>query len=142
MVDVSPNTGLAPARQALVEIDVLSDSRIRVIIGALRSSGLAQHIRQKGAVARLLSSHELKIRAVLRSKAGVDEVLIAEDGDTVVEKIELDPLLVETQLDRVEVKVALDHIARLRAVCAKTASGSVRRRLNLSQTASRVVIGL
>jgi len=119
VVDEAPNTRLAEAGKALVEIDVLPNSGEGVIVGALNWRSLTKHIGEKGCVTRLLLGHELDQAAVLSSETGGKEVFLGEDGKTVIEEVELNPLLVEAKSDRLEIEVGLNHVTRLSAVGAK-----------------------
>jgi len=92
-------------------------------------------------VSRLLVGHELDVRAVLSREASVEEVLLREDGNTVVEEIELDPFLVKTESDRLEVEVRLDLVTRKSTIGSETTSWGVRSRLRLGQLAVGVVVG-
>lgn len=91
-------------------------------------------------MARLLVSHPLDVRAVLSSEASIGEVLSSEDGKTIVEKVELDPLLVETKGDGLEVEIRVDLVTREGTVGTSTTEGSVWSRLGVSQLAISVVI--
>jgi hypothetical protein len=54
----------------------------------------------------LLVGHELDQEAVLGVDARVLELLDGELGESVVEEVELDELLVQAEVERLEVKVA------------------------------------
>lgn len=94
MVNKTPNTRLTEASEALAEVDELADGLVGVVIGALRRSSLTKHVGQESGVAGFLVSHELDVGAVLCGESGIEEVLRAEDGKAVVEKIQLNPFLV------------------------------------------------
>lgn len=119
VVDEAPNTRLSPAGKLLVEIYELANSREWVVVRALGRGSLAQHVAEEGGVARLLDGHEGDIRAILSSKTLSKEIFLREDGETVVEQIELNPFLVQTKLDRLEIEVAIYHVARLGAIGTK-----------------------
>jgi hypothetical protein len=140
VVDETPNTRLTPAGKDLVEVDELADVGERVVVSALRRGGVSEHVGQKGSVALLLLSHEGDQRTVLSSEASSDEVLIGEDGETIVEQVELDPLLVETKSDGLVVEVGLDHVTRLSAVGSEATSRCVREGLSLSELSIGVVV--
>lgn len=141
VVDEAPDTRLTPAGKDLVEVDELTDVGEGVVVGALGRCGVSEHIGQESGVALLLLSHEGDQGAVLSSKTSSEEVLLGEDGKTVVEQIKLNPLLVETKGDGLVVEITLDHVARLRAVGTKATSRGVIDRLRLSELAVLVVVG-
>jgi len=141
MIIAYPNTRLAPTGKTLAEVDKLADGSKGVVVGALGSSGRTKHVAEESGVARLLVSHEFDVGAVLGGKTGIKEVLGRKDGETVVEEIKLDPLLVETKLDGLVVKVGLDHVTGQGTVGAKTTGGGVRSGLLLGQLSVGVVVG-
>lgn len=118
VVDKPPGTRLTPPGQALVEVDKLTDSGEWVVVCALRRSSLTQHVGKEGGMASFLISHELDQSAVLSSEACSKEIRLGEDSQAVVEEIELDPFLVQTQGDGFVVEVTLYHVPRQRAICA------------------------
>jgi hypothetical protein len=140
VVDETPDTRLTPAGKDLVEVDELADVGEGVVVGALRRGGVSEHIGQKGGVALLLLSHEGDQRAVLSSETSSYEVLIGEDGETVVEQVEFDPLLVETKGDGFVVEVGLDHVTGLSAVGTEATGRCVGEGLRLSQFSIGVVV--
>jgi hypothetical protein len=140
MVDEAPDTRFTPAGKLLVEVDELADSAEGVVVGTLRSSSLSEHVGKESGVASLLDSHKGNVGAVLSSEASVKEVLIGEDGKTIVEQVKLDPLLVQTKLNGLVIEVAVHLVARLSAVGAETASRSVGNRHGVLGQAIGVVI--
>lgn len=137
----TPDTRLAEAGELHVEVDELADGAVRVVVGALRRSSLAEHVAQKGGVATLLLGHEGDVGAILSSQTGVEEVLCREDGETVVEQVELDPFLVETEGDGLIVEVAVHHVAGLAAIGAETTSWGVGDGHRVLGLAIGVVVG-
>lgn len=111
------------------------------LLTALRWRCLSEHVGKKSSVARLLVSNELNVRAVLSSEAGIEEVLVGEDGETVVEQVKLNPLLIKTKGNRLEVEVTLDHISWQGTVGTKTTSRGVWSRLFIQQHTLGVVVG-
>lgn len=107
---------------------------------ALWWSRLSEHVGEQGCVALLLLSHKLDQRAVLRSEASSQEVLLREGCKAVVEEIQLDPLLVQAESDRLVVEVTVDHVSRESAVGSKPASRGVRNWLWVLQGAIGVVV--
>lgn len=97
VIDEPPNTRLAPASDDLHEINPLTRVSIRVVVGALRRRRLANHVGDESCVALLLLCHEPDMRDILRSQAVCEHLLVGEDGDAVVEKVKLDPLLIQTK---------------------------------------------
>jgi len=137
----TPNTRLAEAGELHVEVDELADGAVGVVVCALGRSSLAEHVGEEGSVATLLLSHEGDVGAVLSSEASVEEVLCGEDGETVVEQVELDPFLVETKSDGLVVEVAVHHVARLGAVGTETTSWHVGNGHGVLGLAVGVVVG-
>jgi len=137
----TPDTRLAEAGELHVEVDELADGAVGVVVGALGRSSLAEHVGEEGGVATLLLSHEGDVGAVLSSQTGVEEVLRGEDGETVVEQVELDPFLVETKGDGLVVEVAVHHVARLGAVGTKSTSWHVGDGHGILGLAVGVVVG-
>ena len=84
--------------------------------------------------------HELDVGAVFGCETSVDEVLLGEDGETVVEEIELDPFLVQAEGDGLEVEIRVDHVTWLRAVRAKSTSRCVRCWLDFCELTVRIVV--
>jgi len=54
-------------------------------------------------MADLLVGHELDQRDLIGVDAGIGELLLGESSDTVVEQVELDPLLVQANEEGLEV---------------------------------------
>ena len=140
VVDETPNTGLAEASQALIEVDELADGLVGVIVRALGRSGCTQHVGQKSGMPGFLVRHELNQRTVLGREASVEERLLVEDGQTVVEEVQLDPFLVQTKSDGLEIEITLDHVARKTAIGTKAASRGVGSWLGVDELAVGVVV--
>jgi hypothetical protein len=141
VVDEAPDTRLTPTGKDGVEVNELANSGEGVVVSALRRSSVSEHVGQKGGVTLLLLGHELDQRAVLGSETSGNEVLLREDGKTVVEQVKLDPLLVETKSDGLVVEIALDHVARLSTVGTEATSRGVVDGLRLGELAILVVVG-
>ena len=140
VVDEAPDAGLAEAGDALLEVEPFADGGIGVVVDALLGSGLAEHIGQEGGVAALLVRHEFDERHLLVIDTGGGEFFLAEAGEAVVEEVELDPFLVETQGDGLEVEVGLHHVAGERAVGPEATSRGVGCRHRILGHAGRVVV--
>ena len=138
----APYAGLAPAGELLVEVDELTDGAEGVVVGALGGSRLAEHVGEESGVAHFLDGHELDVGAVLGGEAGLEEVLLGEDGKTVVEEVELDPFLIQTESDGFVVEVAVYHVSGLSPIGSKTAYDNVRCWFNFHSWISRLTIGL
>ena len=78
---------------------------------------------------------------VLGAKAGGLEFLVGECSKPIVERIKLDPLLIEAESDRLVVEIGFDHVTRKGTISSKTASRGVGCRLRLSQLAVSIVVG-
>jgi hypothetical protein len=141
VVDESPNTRLTPAGKLLVEVDELANSAVGVVVGALRSSSLAEHVGEQSSVTSFLNSHESNVGAVFSSKASVKEVLVGEDSKTVVEQVKLDPLLVETKLNGLVVEVTVHLVTGLSAIGTEATSRCVGNRHGVLRQTVGVVIG-
>lgn len=120
---------LAPARELLVEVDVLPQVFDGVVVRALDGGVVAQQVRQERSMADLLFGHELKQISVLGREAHLFKFFNGKGGKAPVEEVELDPFLVEGEGDGLVVKVALHSVHGGRAVGVPSAGGSVRRRL-------------
>ena len=125
MGNETPDTRFTPASHLHVEVDELADSAEWVVVCALRRSSLAKHVGKESGMASFLDSHKGNVGAVLSSEASIEEILLREDGETVVEQIELNPLLVQTKSNGLVVKVAVHHVARQSAIGAETTSWHV-----------------
>ena len=137
----TPYTRLTEASDLDVEVDELADRAIWVVVSALGGSSLAEHVGEESSVTSFLGGHKSNVGAVLSSQTSVKEVLGREDGKTVVEQIELNPLLVETKGDGLVVEVAVDHVARLSTVGAKTTSRHVGNGHGVLRQTVGVVVG-
>lgn len=96
----------APSGEPLAEVDKVSDGvKVVLVLALLRggSAAVVDDVGQERGVADLLVGHELDQRDVIGSETGLGEVLGGESGDTVVEQVELDPLLVESHDERLVV---------------------------------------
>jgi hypothetical protein len=93
-------------------------------------------------VSSLLDGHITDELAILGGEASLNEVLIREDGEAVIEKVELDILLVEAKSKRLEVEVRVDHIARFGAIRSQTTSRHIRSRSRVEQRSIRIVVGV
>jgi hypothetical protein len=119
----SVDSRLSPSGQALAKVDKVADSVKVVGVGALLGTGtvvVREDVGEEGRVRDLLVGHELDQELVLGREACCLELLGGESGETVVEEIaeesastssckvanvQLDPLLVQSQVERLEIKV-------------------------------------
>lgn len=78
--------------------------------GALLGRIGTQHVGQQGGVANFLIRHEFEQETILSSQASSLEIFHAVCGKTVVEEVEFNPFLVETDTDRLVVEVGLNSV--------------------------------
>ena len=79
MVDETPNTRLTPSGENLLEVNELANITVWVVLGALWSRSLAEHVRQLSDMALLLLSHELDEGHVFQPEASGGEVFLRKD---------------------------------------------------------------
>lgn len=120
MVDETPDTRLTEAGKLLVEVDEFADIGVWVVVCALLWRSFAKHVGKERGVTFFLLGHELNQGTIFSSKTGSDEIFFREDSKSVVEKIELNPLLVETQGDRLKIEVTFNHVAWQTAIGSKS----------------------
>lgn len=140
MAQLAPGPRLAPAGELDVEVDELADRLERIVLCALAWGRLAQHVAQEGGVAGLLRGHVFDQAAVLDSETSIEKVLLAEDFETIVEKVQLDIFLVDAQSHGLVVKIALHHVHGHGAIGSHAAGGHVWHRHWLSQLAIGIVV--
>lgn len=106
----------------MAEVDKVSNGLKVVLVLALQRSGASAVLNDVGKklsvanfllvslirtglslVGTYLVGHELDQRDVLGAKTGLSKLLFGESRDTVVEEIELDPFLVQTDDERLVV---------------------------------------
>lgn len=117
----APDAGLTPAGELLVEVDEFADRFVGVVVGALGRRRLAEHVGEKRGVSTFLDGHELDVGTVFSGETGLEEVLLGEDGEAVVEEVQLDPFLVEAESDGFVVEIAVHHVSGLSTIGAETA---------------------
>ena len=140
VVDEAPDTGLAESGHALHEVDPFANGGVRIVVEALLGSSLAQHVGQESGVACLLIRHEFDQTSSFWAETGFSELLVREFGKTVMEEIKLNPFLIETQGDRLEIKVAVDHVPWQAAVCAQATCRSIGRGHRIQRYTLAVVV--
>jgi hypothetical protein len=91
-------------------------------------------------VAGFLVGHEFDQAAGFGAESSGGELFVGEASEAVVEEIELDPLLVETERDGLEVEVGLDHVSGQAAIGAETTSWCIWRWHGVQGNALGVVI--
>ncbi len=94
--DEAVDARLAEASQPLAEVDELADGGVGVVVSALHGCLSTQDVAEQGRVANFLVGHELDQESVRGGEAGGFEVGDGEAGESVVEEVEFDPLLVES----------------------------------------------
>lgn len=95
-----------------VKTELTSDGVKVVLVFTLSgtfSASVGQDVRQECGVSYLLVGHELDERDVLGSYTGGGELVLAEPVDDVVEQVELDPFLVQAEVERLEVDCSLSE---------------------------------
>jgi hypothetical protein len=136
---------LAEARQLLAEINELADGGEGVLVLALLGPTALEDVGYEGCVPDFLFGHELDEVAVLGVESGGFEVLDGETSEAVVEEVEFDPLLVESQIlemwpmpqgrrneqnrrrayQRLKVEIAERNILWRRVIHTQTSRGSI-----------------
>lgn len=122
------NSRLSKSGEDGAELDELGDRvevvGVRALLGTCRSNrydqnrgdgirgakgrrltSTLQDVRDQVGVSDLLLSHEADELSLLGVNTLGVELGVREPGETVVEKVELDPLLVQSQVETLEVKV-------------------------------------
>ena len=96
----SIDTRFSPSGESLTEVDKVSDSVKVVGIGTLLGWGVTavgDDVGEEGSMADFLVGHELDQRDVVGVQSSLFKLFSAESRDTVVEQVELDPLLVQSE---------------------------------------------
>lgn len=103
------DTGLSPSGQSLTEVDKLSRTLKVVSVLALLGGGsttLELHVTNEPSVRDFLVSHKVDEIDVILGDTGFGELFGGKSGCTIVEQVQLDPLLVQSDIERLEVEVA------------------------------------
>lgn len=124
----TPDSGLTKAGYVLGEVEGFMRGLEGVVVCALRSgtSWTAKQVGEKSGVANFLIGHELNQETVAGCEASCGEVLLRESGQNVVEEIEFDPFLVETEENGHVVKIGLDAVDWLCTIGTETTRWLVR----------------
>lgn len=117
------DTGLTPASEDLGEVEGLVEGLEWVVVGTHWSGAAwsSKHVGEEGGVSGLLVGHELDEVHIRLGEVQLGKVGLVEAGENVVEEIQLDPLLVESEKDRLVVEVGLNAVNWLSSVSSKTA---------------------
>lgn len=95
VVEEAVHARLAEASELLAEVDVLADGSVRIVVGTLHRCLSAQDVAQQGGVADFLVGHELDQESIVGGEACSLKVFDREASESIVEEVQLDPLLVE-----------------------------------------------
>lgn len=95
------------SRYLLREVDELADGVEGIgVVALLRAVALQERLNER-RVHDFLLCHKLKEVALLGVDACLVELVVGELREAIVEQVEFDPLLVERQVQRLEVEVAV-----------------------------------
>lgn len=95
------------SRYLLREVDELADGVEGIgVVALLRAVALQERLNER-RVPDFLFCHKLKEVALLGVDACLVELVVGELREAIVEQVEFDPLLVERQVQRLEVEVAV-----------------------------------
>ena len=95
MVQESVDTRFAKSGELLAEIDEFSNGFVGVVVCALNWCLCTKDVCEEGSMTDFLVGHELNEEAVAGSETSSLELLGGKGSKTIVEKIELDPLLIQ-----------------------------------------------
>ena len=109
----TPNTRLSPSGELLVEVHIASNisEGTSVVVGTLLCGSRSEDVGQELGMSSLLVCHELEQATLIGVDTGVLKLCHGECLQTIVEEIELDPLLVETQVERGIVEIRNGSVA-------------------------------
>lgn len=93
VIDETPNTGLPKASDTLHKIEPFTNGVIWIIVDTLLGCSFSEHVGQESGVSTLLVGHEFDERHVLSIETGLKEISFGETGETVMEKVQLNPFL-------------------------------------------------
>ena len=96
MSQESVDTALAESCQLLAKVEVFADRTIGIVVGALRWRSCTEHVGNESGVANFLICHEFEQETIFGCEACCLEFCSTEASKTIIEKIQLDPLLVKS----------------------------------------------
>jgi len=137
----TPDSGFTESGKLLTEVECLHNSLERIVVGTLRgsTSWTTEQAGEESGMTSFLNSHESDKFSVGGGQTGGLEVLFGEPGKNVVEKVKLNPFLVQTKEDGLVVKVGVDLVNWLGTVGTKTTSWRIWHWLRVvEQTVSNV----
>lgn len=97
MIEESVNPRLTETSEPLAEVEILADGGVRVVVGALHGCLGTEDVADQGGVADFLVCHKFDQESIGCSQSGGLKVGDGEAGETIMEEVQLDPLLVENQ---------------------------------------------
>lgn len=103
---IGARPGDVPSGETLAEVDKLSRSFKVVSVLALlggRSTTFLLHVADQSGMRFLLVAHKVDEVDIILGDTGLGKLLGGESGGTVVEQIELDPFLVQGDIERFKV---------------------------------------
>jgi len=113
----------APPSQTLAEVDKVADGVEVVLVRAAfcRSHVEArEYVGKEDRVSEFLISHEIDERDVIEAHASFSKLVDGEPGNTIVEQIKLDPLLIESEIEGLEVEIGPRSINGGRVIAPDT----------------------
>ena len=97
MAEEAVDTGFTESGQFLGEVEEFPDGLVGVVVGALLRGSSAEDVGQHCRVSDFLVGHEFDQETVFSGEAGLFEVFDRESSKSVVEEVEFDVFLVDTQ---------------------------------------------
>ena len=91
------DAGFAESGQLLGEVEEFPDGLVGVVVGALLRGSSAEDVGQHCRVSDFLVGHEFDQETVFSGETGLFEVFDRESSKSVVEEVEFDEFLVDTQ---------------------------------------------
>ena len=109
----TPNTRLSPSGELLVEVHIASNisEGTSVVVGTLLCGSRSEDVGQELGMSSLLVCHELEQTTLVGVDAGVFKLCHGECLQAIVEEIKLDPLLIETEVERGVVEIRDGSVA-------------------------------
>ena len=120
MIDKAPYARFTPTSQSLVKVNELTDGGERVVVSALHRCSLAKHVGQKSRMSRFLIGHKFNQCSILSREPCSHEIVHGECCKPVVEQVQFDPFLIQTQRNGFEIEIALNHVAGQGAIGTQT----------------------
>jgi hypothetical protein len=141
MVEETIDARLSKTSQLLAEVKIFAHSGIRIVVCALNGSTDAKNVGDQCCMANFLICHELDQEAVLSRETSCLKIFGGKSCQAIMEQIELNPFLVQSECERMVVEVTLGIIDWLGAIGAEAASRGVWRWLRIVEITIRWICG-